>query len=98
MILLILFRNNGIYVVLLSFPFLILISRKFWKLLLLMLLITLGLFTTYSKVILPYFKITPGSIREMLSIPFQQTARLVKYHENDISLEDRNIIDKVIMI
>lgn len=97
MLLVILFRNNGIYVVLLSFPFVIIATKKLWKPLVIILLITIGLSTTYSKVILPYFKITPGSIREMLSIPFQQTARLVKYHEEDISEEDKKIIDKVLV-
>ncbi len=97
MLLVILFRNNGLYVVVLSFPFLILATKKLWKPLLIVLLITLGLSTTYSKVILPYFKITPGSIREMLSIPFQQTARLVKYHSQDISSNDKKIIDKVLV-
>ena len=50
--------------------------------------IFLSLTTCYSKVILPYFKITNGSIREMLSIPFQQTARYVKNHGDEISEED----------
>ncbi len=97
MLLVILFRNNGLYVVALSFPFLILVNKRGWKPLLIVLLITLGLSTTYSKVILPYFKITPGSIREMLSIPFQQTARLVKYHSEDISEYDKQVIDKVLV-
>lgn len=96
MLLITLFRNNGIYVIILSFPFLILARKKLWQPLLIILLITVGLFTTYTKVLLPYFKITSGSIREVLSIPFQQTARLVKYHEEDISLEDKKVIDKVL--
>ena len=42
------------------------------------------------------FKITSGSIRETLSIPFQQTARYVKYHSDDLTQEDIIVIDKVL--
>jgi hypothetical protein len=34
---------------------------------------------------LPYFHVTQTSIREVLSIPFQQTARYVKYYGNDVT-------------
>lgn len=97
MLLVILFRNNGLYVIALSFPFLILAVKKHWKKYLLLFLITIGLSTCYSKVILPAFKITSGSIREMLSIPFQQTARYVKYHSEDLTEEEIEIIDTVLV-
>lgn len=96
MLLVILFRNNGLYVIALSFPFLILALKKYWKKYLVIFIITIGLSTCYSKVILPAFKITSGSIREMLSIPFQQTARYVKYHSEDLSEEDIEIIDTIL--
>ena len=43
----------------------------------------------YNKVLLPAFKISNTSIREVLSIPFQQTARLAKYHDDAFSDEDK---------
>ncbi|MGN1371592.1 MAG: DUF6020 family protein [Candidatus Coprovivens sp.] len=97
MLLVILFRNNGLYVILLSFPFLILVVRKKWKTYLIIFIITIGLSTCYSKVLLPAFKITSGSIREVLSIPFQQTARYVKYHSDELSKSDIEIIDNVLV-
>lgn len=96
MLLVILFRNNGLYVIALSFPFLILAVRKHWKKYLIIFIITMGLSTCYSKVILPAFKITSGSIREVLSIPFQQTARYVKYHSDELSKEDIEVIDTIL--
>lgn len=96
MLLVILFRNNGLYVIALSFPFLILVVKKFWKRYLLLFIIVMGLSTCYTKVLLPVFKITSGSIRETLSIPFQQTARYVKYHSDDLTQEDILVIDKVL--
>lgn len=91
-----LFRNNGVYVVALSFPFIIGYSKKNRIKTLAVFAIFLSLTTCYSKVILPYFKITNGSIREMLSIPFQQTARYVKYNGDEVSEEDKRAIDKIL--
>lgn len=98
MILLVLFRNNGIHMIMLSFPLLIFLCKNIWKKLLFVFLIILGFNTCYNKVVLPYFKITPGSIREQLSIPFQQTARFVKYNSHMLTDEDRYIIDRVLII
>ena len=98
MILVVLFRNNGIHMIMLSFPLLIILCKNMWKKLLLVFLVILGFNTCYNKVILPYFKITPGSIREQLSIPFQQTARFVKYNSHMLTDEDRYIIDRVLII
>lgn len=97
MVLIILFRNNGIYVIMLSMPVLIFILRKKWLPYTLLFITVLGFNTCYNDVILPYFKITPGSVREMLSIPFQQTARYSKYHSDELSKEDIAIIDKVLV-
>ena len=96
MLLIILFRNNGIYIIMLSMPVLIWIVRKKWISYTILFVASLTFNTCYNDVILPYFKITPGSIREMLSIPFQQTARYSKYHGEELSDEDIVIIDKVL--
>lgn len=34
--------------------------------------------------------------REMLSLPFQQTARYINYHEDEISVEDKKVIENVL--
>lgn len=96
MLMVIFFRNNGLYVIALSFPFLILAVKKYWKKYLLIFVIVIGISICYTKVVLPAFKITSGSIREMLSIPFQQTARYVKYHSDELSKDEIAIIDNVL--
>lgn len=96
MILVILFRNNGLYVILLSFPFLFFLVKNNWKKFGILFILVLSFYGCFDKVILPAFKITPGSIREVLSIPFQQTARYVKYHEDELTDSDKEIIDKVL--
>jgi len=37
-----------------------------------------------------------GGVQEMLSIPFQQTARYVKYHPKDITLSEKAVLSKVL--
>lgn len=95
-ILIMLFRNNGFHVVLLSFPFLFLTSKKNLKKYLLIFLVVISFYFSYNKVILPHFKITNGSVREMLSVPFQQTARYVKEHKNEVTKSEKKAIDKIL--
>lgn len=96
MILLCLFRNNGIYVIILSYPFILIYNKKNICKLLLTFIIFFGSLTAYNKIFIPSMGISPGSIREALSVPFQQTARYVMYHEDEVSLEEKKVIDKVL--
>ena len=94
LILIVLFRNNGFHIILLSFPFLLLVERTNLKKLLLIFILFLTFNYSYNNIILPGFKVTPSSVRETLSIPFQQTARYVKY--NELTKEEYEIYDKVL--
>lgn len=96
LILIMLFRNNGYHIIILSLPFLLIPKINGRKRILILVIITLTFNYTYNNVILPYFKITPSSPREKLSIPFQQTARLVKEHPERITDEEKEIIDKIL--
>ena len=40
--------------------------------------------------------IVPGGKQEMFSIPFQQTARYVKYHSDDITEQEYEVIDRLL--
>ncbi len=91
-----LFRNNGLYVIVLSFPFLLFYRRKELGRFSLVFLLFLGCFFCYDKVLLPHFKIPAGSKREALSLPFQQTARYVKEHGQEVTPTERMAIDKVL--
>lgn len=96
MIMIALFRNNGIYVVLLSFIFAVFYTRVNVKKMLIVLLIYMVLYKVYMGIILPYFKIPNTSTREMLSVPFQQTARYVKNYGDEVTEEEKEIIDKIL--
>ena len=89
------FRNDGLYVVVLTL-LAALFHKRFRKAALAGLaaavVTTLGL----SQVLFPLLDVSQGSIREMLSVPFQQTARYVKYAEEDITDSEREVIDSVL--
>ena len=90
-------RNNGIYNIILSFPLLALIDKTNRKKIL---IITIGIFCiykAYTSALLPALKIAGSSPREMLSIPFQQTARYVTENEDKVTEEEKEKIDKVLI-
>lgn len=91
-----LFRHNGVYVILLTMIPLMFYSKKnFIKLLSCFLAFFISIYA-FDNILVPSLGISDGSKREMLSVPFQQTARLVKEHPNFYSEEDVNAIDKIL--
>lgn len=91
-----LMRNNGVYVVILSFLPIVFYSKKNIVRNLIAIVIVLAAYCTYLNVLLPCFNISQGSIRETLSIPFQQTARYKKYYENETTEEEKEKINKIL--
>lgn len=95
-LLLSLFRQNGKYVVFIVIPVLALYSYKnIIKLSCVFLLFLISIYG-YDKILIPKLGISDGSIREVLSVPFQQTARLAKYHDKVIEEKDKKVIDKIL--
>ena len=90
-----LFRKNGSLTVFLTLCGLIIVIKNNRKFLLLVSVGFLSLYMGYNKVI-ELCEITQTSPREVLSIPIQQTAALVVNREEIISLDDRQIIGKII--
>ena len=96
-VLVILFRNNGIYTVMLSMPFLLISLKDKRKPIIIVIVCLLACYIGYGKVLLPSLKISNTSVREMLSIPFQQTARVVKYRGDELPEEEKEAIDKILI-
>lgn len=96
-VLVILFRNNGIYTVMLSMPFLLISLKDKRKPIITVIVCLLACYIGYGKVLLPSLKISNTSVREMLSIPFQQTARVVKYRGDELPEEEKEAIDKILI-
>jgi hypothetical protein len=57
---------------------------------------TLVLYFGIVSIIYPLAGITKGSVKEMLSIPFLQTARYVNTYEDEVTEYEREIIDSVL--
>lgn len=95
LVLIVLFRNNGFYVVILSLPFLLFIKGHRKKVFI-SFIATVLFFFSYNNYILPYFHITQTSPREALSIPFQQTARYVSEYGDEVSDKEKEVIDKIL--
>lgn len=89
-----LMRNNTVYVIV-PITFLLVIycfrRNRRWKPALLLLAGTLAFFA-YEGFIFRVLQIEKTEAREMLSIPFQQTARTVKFHGDRITEEEKAAI------
>ncbi|MBE7034389.1 MAG: hypothetical protein E7406_09215 [Ruminococcaceae bacterium] len=94
-ILLILLRNNAFYsLILISFALLLFMKNRIHMIAYTCIFMVFSIL--YSSVLLPRFDISPGSPREMLSIPFQQTARYINEFPDEVTEEEKEIIGKII--
>ena len=87
-------RNNGMYVVILTMPFILIVLRKYWKKVLPLFISIILLYAIIKTSVFAIFDVKSGSVAEMLSIPVQQIARVVKYHRNELDEETINKINK----
>jgi hypothetical protein len=94
-VLIFLLRKNGLYAVLLSLPFLLIINKRWIKMVLAVLVCVFLSKFLYSDVILPAAKITDGSVSAALSIPLQQTSRYLKYYGDEVTEEEKAAINAV---
>ncbi len=92
----VLIRKNGVYIMILTLILAAALYRNLWKRLLWVLFAVVAMNGVYSNIVLPAAGIPDGSVREMLSVAFQQTARYVKYHGDEVTQEERRAIEKVL--
>lgn len=96
LLLLMVIRNNGFYLALVLLPFVIIHFRKDKKFLLKIgsvLLVAMLIFKVgYTGILFSSLGIREGSPREMLSVPFQQTARYITEYEDEITPEEEDAI------
>lgn len=83
-------RNNGLYVVAITAVVFLIAYRKYFKKIVIAFILPILLFEITTQVIYPALKISPGSSAEAYSIPFQQAARVLKEHGDDIPQEDQD--------
>lgn len=91
-----LFRHNGIYVLLLTVPFILIVCKGCRKATFVTFIISIIAYFIIQGPIFSAIGIIPGRTAEMFSIPMQQLARIVKYEYNNLSQEEKENIYKYI--
>lgn len=86
-------RNNGMYVVVLTMPFIVIVLRKYWKKVIPLFVSIILIYAVIKTSVFALLDVKNGSVAEMLSIPLQQIARVVKYHEEELDEETINRIN-----
>lgn len=92
----VLFRNEAVYVLMASFLFMACLCKKLRKRMLCYSAGVLVLGILVVKVLFPILSFTPGSVREMLAVPFQQTARYVRDLGNEVTEEEEEAISAIL--
>lgn len=98
MILVILFKNNGIHIVVLTLPFIFLVAKKCYKRLIVCSVIVIAFYMMWKGPVFNILNVKQGSSREALSIPLQQIARITKYHEDSLTENEKNNINKYLPV
>lgn len=99
------FRNTGIYLFIFTFvPFTLYLLKKWgfsnyiWKPYAALSLMVIVFHIGFNAFALPLFNVQKGSVGEMLSIPFQQTARYVKNHPKDMTNLEKNAVNGLLPV
>ncbi|MGN8800465.1 DUF6020 family protein [Candidatus Merdisoma sp. HCP28S3_D10] len=83
------FRNNGFHTFLFCIPFLLWAYRRYWKKMLLLCVICLGLYGIYTGPVYSVLGIEPGDPREMCSVLMQSAARVYSLDNSGLTEEQR---------
>ena len=98
MVLLILFRNNGIFVAILTIPFIFILIKGYYKKLIVITCIVISFYILWKGPIFSIVNVQPGSTREALSIPLQQFARITKNHSDTLTEDEKSRIYKYLPV
>ena len=87
---LLIFRNNMLYAFLISIPFLLIIYRRYWKHMAVILIVPILLLKLYEGLLYPVLQVSPGNSREAYSVIMQQYACV--YNECTLDEADRELL------
>lgn len=91
-----LLRNDGKYIILGSIVLMLFLLKEYRKRLLVSGIVIATALSLFFNVLMPALHITPTSKREMLSVPFQQTARYFRDYPNEVTPEEYAVISAVL--
>ena len=90
-------RKNGIYILALLFPFILLSNRKNWARIIIMFLIPILTFVIIDGPVRTSLNIPNGSNAELYSISAQQMARIYKYESESLTSDQKEKIESYIL-
>lgn len=91
-------RNNGRYIIVITLVFAFFLYRKKWRVYLSTLIACALVIVLVEDVYMPMKGIEAGEVGEALSIPLQQTARYIKTHYEEMSEEERAILQSLFSV
>lgn len=91
----VLFRNDGRYVIIITLIFGIFAYRKYRKILMAGLTACLAALIIVDGIYMPIHEIPGSPVKEMLSIPVQQTARYMRDYPDEITQDEREVLEAV---
>lgn len=96
-LMLILTKPQGVYISLLSFCVIAFVFRKHWlKFLCIGVLPAIFYITIFTGVLLPALNVATSGKQEMFGFAFQQTARYVRDHGDEVTEEQKETIDAIL--
>lgn len=93
-IVMIFLRNNGIYALILTLPFLIISCRNIWKKIVILFGLVLVTIMSIQGPIFKVLNINYSNPAEAFAVPMQQFARISKFDSDRLSEEDKKIIQE----
>ncbi|MFT8916287.1 MAG: DUF6020 family protein [Oenococcus sp.] len=90
-----LFRNNGVYVTLVTLLVAFICMKESRRFLGAVLIVSLLFYEGWTRVFLTAFKVMPSSPAEMLVVPIQQTSFVVTRYPNILTKQDKKAINDV---
>ena len=75
-VLMCMFRNNGLYALILLIPICFFCFKERRKATIILFMLSMLIYVSYQNILLPSLGVKSGNIREMMSIPCQQLAKV----------------------
>lgn len=88
-------RPNGILLISFTMIGALLLNRKRWKIYVICMAVSILPTVSLNYIAQNYWDIAPVPYRESLSIPMQQTARYLKYHYDELTPEEKEVLETV---
>lgn len=94
---LVLTKKTGVYIVVPTLLFFgLYCARERWQPAIISMVVGAGCFAVWQLLVLPMLGVAPGPRKELFSLPFQQTARVVALYPGDVTPEEHAAIDAVL--